>query len=264
MPDSTREVGLGEAGRYGVWMLAHPGISLLAGSLVPFVRRSMTYVRSAPATYGYLAILLLTGGIIARLSDPVADRLLLAQSTNLHHLSHDPLRVLLSSAFWAPGTNDLLTSAILFTLVLAAVERRIGSRRTVGVFAIGHIGATLIIAAGLWVALHLGAVERSVVDVRDVGTSYGFFAVAAAMTFLLARALRAPYALALVAYLGTTAVLSGSFGDFGHLVAAALGFAAYPVVRHATGPIASPILTGLSRRRAAPMGPIAPVGGTER
>jgi hypothetical protein len=245
-------------------MPALPGISALAGSLVPFIRRSVAYVRSAPATYGYLAILLVTGCIVARLSDPLADRLLLAQSTNLHHLAHDPLRVLLSSAFWAPATYDLLTSAILFSLVLAAVERRIGSRQTVAVFAIGHLGATLITAAGLWVALYLGGVERSVVNVRDVGTSYGFFAVAAIMTYLLARALRVPYALALVAYLGTTALLFGGFGDYGHLVAAALGFASYPVVRQATGPVTTPILAGLLRRRAAPMVPIAPVGGTER
>jgi hypothetical protein len=240
--------------RYGIWMLALPGISF---------RRSAAYVRSAPATYAYLAILLVTSGVVARLSDRVADRLLLAQSTNLNHLAHDPLRVLVSSAFWAPGTYDLLTSALLFTLVLAPVERRIGSRRTIAVFAIGHVGATLITAAGLTVALHFDAVERSVVDVRDVGPSYGFFAVAAVMTYLLARGLRAPYAVALVAYLATTAVLSGSFGDYGHLAAAALGLASYPVVRHARGSVATPILSGLSRmRRAAPARAVT-VGGTE-
>jgi hypothetical protein len=83
------------------------------------------------------------------------------------------------------------------------------------------------------------------------------------MTYLLARALRAPYAVALLVYLATIAVLSGSFGDYGHLVAAALGLASYPVVRHAPGRITTPILAGLSRRRNAATVPIVPVGGME-
>jgi len=233
-------------------------------------RRSAAYVRSAPATYGYLAILLVTGWILAGMSDALADRLLLAQSTNLHHLGHDPLRVLVSSAFWAPGAHDLVISAVLFTLVLAPVERRIGSLRTVGLFAIGHLGATLLTGAGLWLALRFDAVERSVVNVRDVGPSYGFFAVAAGMTYLLARGLRAPYAAGLVGYLATTAVLSDGFGDYGHLAALALGFASYPLVRHASGKVATPILNGLPRRWivtdspvTVPISPPKPAGGAE-
>jgi len=256
-------VRAGEAARYGVWMLALPGIQRLAGSRGPRLRQGIAYVRSAPATYGYLGVLLVTGLVLARLSDPLADRLLLAQSTNLHHLAHDPVRVLLSSAFWAPGKYDLLTSAILFTLVLAPVERRIGSRRTIAVFAIGHVGATLVMGAGLWVALQFDAVERSIVNVRDVGTSYGFFAVAAAMTFLLARPLRAPYAVALLAYLATTAVVFGGFGDYGHLAAMALGFASYPIVRCSSGPVASRILAGIARSETTPPLASAPLGVTE-
>jgi hypothetical protein len=238
-----------------------PGIQRLAGSRAPRLERGVAYVRSAPATYGYLGVLLVTGVVLARLSDPLADRLLLAQSTNLHHLAHDPVRVLFGSAFWAPGRYDLLTSAILYTLVLAPVERRIGSWRTIAVFGIGHVGATLITGAGLWVALRFDAVERSIVNVRDVGTSYGFFAVAAAMTYLLTRALRAPYAVALVAYLATTAVISGGFGDYGHLTAMALGFASYPLVSRASGPVVIPILAGPVRRRATPPLASAPVAG---
>ena len=193
--------------------------------------RGVNYVRSAPATYAYLTILFFTSWILVGLSDRLADRLLLAQSTNLHHLGNDPVRVLVGSAFWAPGRYDLVLSAVLFTIVLAPVERRIGSKRTIGLFAIGHVGATLLTAAGLWIALRFDAVERSVVNARDVGTSYGFFAVAAAMTVLLAEDLRGPYAAALTGYLATTAVLAGSFGDYGHLAAMVLGFASYPLVR---------------------------------
>jgi hypothetical protein len=230
----------------------------------------VAHLRSAPATYGYLAILLVTTRVLAGLSDPLADRLLLAQSTNLHHLGHDPVWVLLSSAFWAPGRYDLVVCAVLFTLVLAPVERRIGSPRAIGLFAIGHVGGTVATGAGLWLALRFDAVERSVVDARDVGTSYGFFAVAAAMTYLLARELRAPYAAGLAGYLTATALVSGSFGDYGHLAAMVIGFASFPLVRDASGRMAEPVLAGWQRNPASghsatavSVPPPTPAGGPE-
>ena len=99
-------------------------------------------------------------------------------------------------------------------------------------FAIGHVGATLLVAAGLFVALRLDAVSPVVERARDVGASYGFLAVAALATYLLPRRLRLPYA----AVLGGSVVLfvatSGTFTDFGHLTAVAIGLACYPLARH--------------------------------
>ena len=207
--------------------------------------RIVAYVRSSPVTYCYLAILLATSWILVGLGDRLGDRLLLEQSTNLDNLGHDPLRVLVSSAFWIPGAHDLVITALLFTFVLAPVERRIGSWRTIGLLAIGHIGATLLTASGLWIALNSGAVHPSVAHVRDVGTSYGFFAVAAAMTYLLVDAVRLPYAGALVGYLSIAAVSSGNFGDYGHLTAMALGFATFPLVARASTRMPAPILGNL-------------------
>jgi hypothetical protein len=208
--------------------------------------RLMAYVRSSPVTYAYLAILFATSSTLVGVGGRHADRLLIEQSTNLENLGHDPVRVLISSAFWVPGRRDLIIAAVLFTFVLAPVERRIGSWRTFGVFAIGHLGATLLTAAGLWIALQLDAVESSVAHARDVGTSYGFFAVAAAMTYLLVGAIRVPYAVALVGYLSVAAVSSKGFGDYGHLAAMALGFAAYPLVApSARSRIYRPILDDL-------------------
>ncbi len=215
-------------------------------------QRIAAYPRSAPATYAYLAILFVTTSILACLSDGAADRLLLAQSTNLDNLSDDPVRVLISSAFWIPDGRDLILSALLFTLVLAPMERRIGAWRTIGLFAIGHVGATLFTAAGLRIALRFDAVGPGVVHVRDVGTSYGFFAVAAGMTYVLTHDLRRLCAIALVTYLSITALHSGTFGDYGHLAAMALGFASYPLVTGASARIPAPIP---SVRRSREKGP---------
>lgn len=193
--------------------------------------RLAAWVRSAPATYGYLAILVVTSWVLASASGRLGDRLLLEQSTNLHQLARDPVRVLISSAFWLSGSGGLLVWAALLTLVLAPVERRLGSWRLGLVFAIGHTGATLLTAAGLWTVLRFDAIERSVVNARDVGASYGLLAVAAALTYCLAPRLRLGYAALLLGSAGAFAAISHTFTDFGHLLSVLLGFACYRLAR---------------------------------
>lgn len=193
--------------------------------------RTIGYVRSAPATYVYLAVLFLTSWILQTSSSRVANALLQERSTNLHHLARDPLRVLLSSAFWVGSLRDWLMWVVLVSVFAAPVERWLGTTRTVLVFLAGHVGATLVIAAGLWVALRSDLVESSVVNARDVGASYGVLAVASLGTYLLPRRLRLPYAGLLAGTLVLFAATSGTFTDFGHLIAAAIGLACYPLVR---------------------------------
>jgi hypothetical protein len=207
-------------------------------------------IRTAPATFGYLGILVVTSWVLATASGRLADRLLLEQSTNLHQLGRDPIRVLISSAFWLSGTGSLALWAVLLALVLAPVERRVGSWRMALVFVVGHVGATLLTAAGLWVALRLDAVEHSVVNAQDVGASYGFLAVAAVLTYLLEQRVRRPYALGLLAGIAGGAVLFHTFTDFGHLLALLLGLGCYPLVR---GRTRLPLISGpLRSRRGVP------------
>src|SRR5262249_28663170 len=145
------------------------------------------------------------------------DRLLFAFSTNLHQLGHVPVRVLVGSAFWTTGWGELAEWIVLFSAVLAPVERRLGRRRTLLVFAAGHGGATPIVAAGLSIGVPLGAVDPSVAFTRDVGASYGFFAVAALAGYLLRPRARVCYLATILAYVVLAASLSRDFTDFGHL-----------------------------------------------
>jgi hypothetical protein len=193
-------------------------------------------IAGAPLAYAYLGVLCLTTLALAGAGKRFADRMLLAESTNLRHLAHDPLRVLVGSAFWLSGPHDLLVAAAAIVAVLARVERRIGMRRTAAIFVVGHLGATLAIAAGLWLALRLDAVERSVVNAQDVGASYGLLAVAAAGVYLLPRALRGWYAAALLGVVVGLVTLSTSFTNFGHVAAVLLGFASARLVRVPTPP----------------------------
>lgn len=197
----------------------------------PIARSLKQTLISAPATVAYLLILVGTTAVLTSSSVQSDNHLLLAVSTNLHQLAHVPVRVLVASAFWTGGWRDLVQWIVLFAVIVAPVERRLGWRPTTQAFAAGHIGATLIVAAGLWSGVRLGAVNPADTYARDVGASYGFFAIAAFAAYLLAPRFRLPYLVVMIGYLVVKAALFHTFSDFGHLAAVAIGFACYPLAR---------------------------------
>jgi hypothetical protein len=203
----------------------------------PWERLIVRYIRSAPFTYVLLFVLAITTWVDQTARPSIARSLLLEQSTNLHQLSRDPIRVLVASAFWLSSSAEILVWIVLFSLVLAPVERRIGSARTAFVFALGHIGATLLTAAGLWLAIRYEVVGTYVTHAIDVGVSYGFFAVAAVLAFRLSGRLRVLYLAIPIGYLTITVAVLRDFTDFGHLAAFAIGLALAPlVIRRRTRP----------------------------
>ncbi len=196
-----------------------------------FEPRAKAYVRSAPGTYVYLFVLLITTWVLQTSSATIARQLLLERSTNLHQLAHDPVRVLVASAFWVSSAWELVAWLCLFTLVVAPVEHWIGTARTATAFFAGHIGATLLTAAGLWAGVRAGLVASPLTDAADVGASYGFLSVAALLTFRLQPERRAIYAGLLVAFVAAALALDPSVTGVGHVLALAIGFACYPLVR---------------------------------
>lgn len=188
-------------------------------------RRVATELRSAPLTYGYLALLCGTTWALALVGPRLANRVLLDASTNLRHLAHDPVRVLVGSAFWLASPYELAAVATASLLVVARVERRLGWRRTVAVFLAGHVGATLLTAAGLWIALQADAVEHNVVNARDVGASYGVLAVAGVFTYGVRPGLRAWYWRGALGVLLVVVAVSPSFTNVGHVLAFVIGLA---------------------------------------
>lgn len=206
---------------------------------------------STPVAAAYALVLLITTCVLQIVGPHTANELLLARSTNLYHLARDPVRVLISSAFWVSEPEDLFFAAAVLLLAVAPVERRVGSLRTIAVLAVGHVGATLLTAAGLWLALRADVVGRDVVHARDVGPSYALVAVAAFLVFLLDRRLRPAYAAALIVVAVALVAVSGTFTDFGHLLAILCGLACYPLARHRTSRL-PPIGLGLGRSIVRP------------
>lgn len=188
----------------------------------------MAFLHAAPATFTYLAILSVTTWVLLGSSPRVVELLLLEHSTNLHQMLTDPVRVLIRSAFWAPG-YAFLAWVVLFALVLAPAERWLGTRRWALVFAAGHLLATLGTALGLWVAIRYGWAPHRLANSIDVGVSYGFAAVAAVLTYRMRGAWRWWWAGSLLTTAAVVFVVERGFTDAGHLLALLIGLACYPL-----------------------------------
>lgn len=190
------------------------------------------WIRSAPGTYVYLFALLVTSWSLRNADPRLAAALLRSQSTNLDNLTDRPLQVLVASAFWTGGQAVPWRLMLYLTLILAPVERRLGTGRTIGIFAAGHVLATLLVAAGLQYGMHHGILDVNLGSVSDVGVSYGLLAVAGALTWLLEPLpVRLGWILLLLAASAEGAGSGLSFTDVGHYLSLLIGLGTAPLVR---------------------------------
>lgn len=193
-------------------------------------RAGADYLAAAPGTHILLLILAVTTLVLRGVDAPTTTRILRHQSTNLFQMSRDAPRVLVLSAFLLDN-GRLVIEAIQFSVVLAPVERWIGTYRWLATFAAGHIGATLTTTVGIWLQVREGA-GRSLIYPVDVGASYGVAATAGVLLYRLRRrSWRLVWLAFMAVYLGWPVVSSGTFTDWGHLVAFGIGLAMGPLVR---------------------------------
>lgn len=175
-------------------------------------------------TVGYVALLLTISCAILALGPHAHDVLVERASTNLHNLAHGHVGTLLGSAlvvdagplyFWLP----------FLTCLLALAELHLSTIRLVVAFLVGHIGATLVVAAALAAAVEIGWMPVSITRASDVGMSYGALAVLGAMTAVIPARWRAAWVGWWVAAGLASAIIGGDFTDAGHTVAVVLGVA---------------------------------------
>jgi hypothetical protein len=97
------------------------------------------------------------------------------------------------------------------------------SRRLMVAFAVGHIGATLLVAVGLTAAVELAWLPLSVTRAADVGMSYGATAVLGTLSAAVPRRWR-PTWIGWWLAVGVAVVWVGrDFTDVGHAMALVLG-----------------------------------------
>ncbi|MEV5982043.1 rhomboid-like protein [Streptomyces sp. NPDC052114] len=191
-----------------------------------------SYVRSAPGTYVWLAALFVTTVAMHHMSPEFEEEFLRRRSTNIHELSRDPVRVLVSSAFWIDG-GGWLPYAVLYTVFHASAERWLGTVRWLAVAALAHVLATLISEGVLALAIRHGAAPQSSVNTLDVGVSYALAGVVAVLVYRLPPPWRYAYLLAVLVVYGAPLITGRTFTDLGHFTAVLIGLACRPLTRDA-------------------------------
>jgi hypothetical protein len=175
-------------------------------------------------TVTYAVTLLTIGTTMLLLGPRVQDQIIRQSSTNLDNLRHGHLATLLGSAFVVDtdsGPIYLWLPGLVCLLALAELLWRSG--RLAMVFATGHVGATLLVAAGLAAATRFGWLPWSIAFARDVGMSYGAAAVLGALTVAISPRWRPAWIGWWVSVAAGTSALCVEFTDVGHAVALVLG-----------------------------------------
>ncbi|SNX62116.1 hypothetical protein SAMN06272735_3869 [Streptomyces sp. TLI_55] len=194
------------------------------------LHRVWTYVRGAPGTYIWLAVLFVTTVALHHMSPDFEADFLRQRSTNIRELSSNPVRVLVSSAMWIDG-GRWLPYAVLYSVIHAPAERWLGTARWLAVCAAAHVLATLISEGALLWGIRHGMAPESAVNTLDVGVSYALAGVVAVLAYRIPVPWRAPYAAAVLIVYGVPLVTGRTFTDLGHFTSVLIGFACYPLVR---------------------------------
>jgi hypothetical protein len=173
-------------------------------------------------TLAYAAVLIGVSATLVDLSPRARAHVVAQASTNLHNLAHGHWATLLDSAFITDaGPMYFWLPCLVCLLALAELIWRSG--RLALVFVTGHIGATLLVAAGLTAAIEFHWVPLSVSRASDVGVSYGAIAVLGALTSAIPRRLRPAWIGFWIPVGLAAAALGEDFTDVGHAVALILG-----------------------------------------
>jgi hypothetical protein len=193
-----------------------------------WIRGAGSWIRSAPGTYLWLTALFVTTVIVHQMSPAFEEEFLRQRSTNIHELSQNPVRVLISSAFWI-DSGQWLPYAVLYTVFHAPAERRLGTLRWFTVVAAAHVLATLVSEGVLAWAIQHGHAHQTAVNTLDVGVSYSLAGVVAVLTYYIAHPWRYVYLFAVLVIYAVPLVTGATFTDIGHFTAVLIGLACYPL-----------------------------------
>jgi hypothetical protein len=169
----------------------------------------------------YAVVLVTFAVTLAQLGPHTRDAVVSQMSTNLHNLSHGHFSTLIGSAFVSDG-GDIVAWLPGLVCLLALGELIWRSKGLLIAFAIGHIGATLLVAIWLTFAVEAGLLPISIAHATDVGVSYGAVSVLGALTASIPSRWRTAW----IGWWLGSAVMVASTADFtaiGHVLALLLG-----------------------------------------
>jgi hypothetical protein len=181
----------------------------------------LSRLMSVRVTAAYAVVLAVIGGTLLALGPNVQSAVVTRMSTNLYNLANGHLATLVASGFVTDGDDIyFLLPGLVCLLALGELVWR--GRGLILAFAVGHVGATLLVAMGLAVAIGAGWLPISVAHASDVGISYGAAAVLGGLTTVIPPRWRSAW----IGWWLGTALVAASGADFtavGHLLALMLG-----------------------------------------
>jgi hypothetical protein len=199
----------------------------LVRRLSPYTLRAHAWVLAAPATFAYIAIFM-ASTVVQRTAPPrLIELLTKIQSTNLHHLSLDPVRALATSALWvADGGTGLVFYVVLYAGVVAWAEPRYGTGRMVLIGLSGHVFGSLLTAMVEYGAINSGKAPAALAHTTDVGVSYIMVAGCVAAVLLMRGWWQVAGIVGLAVGTVLPVVVFHSLWNLGHLFATLSGLAA--------------------------------------
>ncbi len=191
--------------------------------------------RRTPLTTIYLAALAVVGSLLGSLGTHWQAVVVAKASTNLHNLGQWHFSTLATSAF-VIDEGPVWFTCLGVGCTLAVAELAWGGRRMFTTFVLGHLGATAVVAGGLWVGIRSGWLPVTWELASDVGVSYGVVAVLSGLAFSVPRGWRLAWSAVWIALAAQSVLSERSFTSVGHCVAILLGLAvAWLALRHRGG-----------------------------
>ncbi|WP_245721403.1 rhomboid-like protein [Nocardia pseudovaccinii] len=185
--------------------------------------RSRWWQLRLPATFGYLVALVAVTAVFSAMSETSQARVVLHASTNLHNLLNGRVGTVLSSALVIGDVSAAWVLIPLLGCLLALAELRFGAVHMVRVFLAGHIGATLLVAAGLWIAIEADWLPASIRWAQDVGVSYGAMALVGAIVVAIPHRWRIAWSTVWFIVAAEGVLIEQTFTNVGHLLAFCIG-----------------------------------------
>lgn len=192
------------------------------------------FIAAAPVTFSWLTVLFGTTALQHLLPRWHLMALLRQDSTNLHHLASDPIRVLITSLLWLDGAS-WWPYLVMFCLFLAPAERWLGPLRFVIAGLVAHVVATYLSEGFLYWQIQEAMVSPRYLNARDIGVSYVVVGMVGLLTYHIVKPWRWLYLLVMLGWAGIAVLVNPTFTPVGHLTALLVGLACYPLARGRPG-----------------------------